>query len=261
MFDLEEINLMPSTSGRSTQTQEGHAMSTAKKIAKGGTFFCNRIKAEVGTRNCKSKYHYAKAQGLTMSPCLECAKVLAMLRNDPTPVDPQPTIDPKEIAAMARPAKKGTPDPIQREAKTEPKLEIVTKPTPEVKEKAAALTSPFDGWKKYDPKARYLAQSDDFATLTGSVLQFSSKTTQENGLREYQSVDLHYRDGRIGCVFHHDERGALKVRPDGNGRVVFSAQGFARAHDVPKEAFRRRSAVVIHGPGVIEVNLKKEVAA
>lgn len=147
---------------------------------------------------------------------------------------------------MTSPAKKTAPTPHVPGAK----LSIVTE-----------SANPFDGWKKYDPKARYLAQSDDFATLTGSVLQFSSKTTQENGLREFKSVDLHYRDGRIGCVFHRDESGVLKVRPDGNGRVVFSAQGFARAHDVPKEAFRRRSAVIVHGPGIIEVNLKKEVAA
>ena len=144
---------------------------------------------------------------------------------------------------MTKPAKKGTP----QEVKPEPKLELVK--------------NPFEGWKRYDPKARYIEQSDDFATLTGSVMQFSSKTTQENGLRQYQSVDLHYRDGRIGCVFRRDAEGVLKVRPDGNGRVVFSAQGFARAHKIPKELFSRRAAVVVHGHGMIEVNLKSEVAA
>ena len=245
MFD-EEINLDPSgPSSKATQSPSGNATSTAKALLRNQKFYCARIKAEVSPLNCKGKYTYAKAQGIAASPCLECAKVQMMLRKEPLEncPEPQPTIDPKEIAAMTKPAKKGTPDPIQHE----PKLELVK--------------NPFDGWTKYDPKNRYIEQSDDFATLTGSVMQFSSKTTQENGLREYKSVDLHYRDGRIGCVFHRDERGALKVRPDGNGRVVFSAQGFANAHKIPKEFFSRRSAVIIHGAGVIEINLKSEVAA
>lgn len=244
MFD-EEINLDPSgPTSKATQSATGNATSTAKALLRNQKFYCSRIKAEVSPLNCKGKYHYAKAQGITASPCLECAKVLAMLRKEPqtTYPEPQPTIDPKE-PTMARPAKKETPATTQHE----PKLELVK--------------NPFDGWTKYDPKHRYIEQSDDFATLTGSVMQFSSKTTQENGLREYKSVDLHYRDGRIGCVFHRDERGVLKVRPDGNGRVVFSAQGFARAHKIPKELFSRRAAVVVHGHGMIEVNLKSEVAA
>lgn len=244
MFD-EEINLNPSgPTSKATQSPSGNATSTAKALLRNQKFYCARIKAEVSPLNCKGKYTYAKAQGIAASPCLECAKVQMMLRKVPLAncPEPQPTIDPKEIA-VAKPAKKESP----QEVKPEPKLELVK--------------NPFDGWKRYDPKARYIEQSDDFATLTGSVMQFSSKTTQENGLREYQSVDLHYHDGRIGCVFHRDAEGVLKVRPDGNGRVVFSAQGFARAHNIPQEFFSRRSAVIIHAPGVIEVNLKSEVSA
>lgn len=269
---------------------EGNAKARAMAIEIGAKWKCSRVRQWVGLDDCVKRYAEARDNG-QYAPCLECSSILRSLRemgcatpvNIKAPVSAEPQQDPKKItiakenpmapkitkpakpktAATSKPAKKGSPDPVMEEVKAvvETKAEIVTQDAPEVKGTAATFTSPFDGWTKYDPKNRYIEQSDDFATLTGSVMQFSSKTTQENGLREYKSVDLHYRDGRIGCVFHRDERGVLKVRPDGNGRVVFSAQGFARAHKIPKELFSKRAAVVVHAPGVIEVNLKSEVAA
>ena len=270
---------------------EADANARAKAIAIGAKWKCSRVRQWVGLDDCVKRYAEARDNG-QYAPCLECSSILRSLRemgcatpvNTKAPVSTEPRQEPKKIISpipkekpmapkpvakkkevASTPAKKGTPDPVMEEVKAvvETKAEIVTPDAPEVKEKAESFTNPFagDGWTKYDPKARYIEQSDDFATLTGSVLQFSSKTTQENGLREYASVDLHYRDGRIGCVFHRDERGVLKVRPDGNGRVVFSAQGFARAHKIPQELFSKRAAVVVHAPGVVEVNLKSEVAA
>lgn len=263
MFDLDEINLMPNRIPDKPETKGQDAVARAKAIQLGAKWKCARVKALVDLDGCVARYARAKgATGDDYQPCLECSSIVMHLRNMghglPGPISmqtpaagaprfepkPLPEIKPQKEPIMAtKPAKKEAP----QEVKPEPKLELVK--------------NPFEGWKRYDPKARYIEQSDDFATLTGSVMQFSSKTTQENGLREYQSVDLHYSDGRIGCVFHRDAEGVLKVRPDGNGRVVFSAQGFARAHNIPKELFSRRSAVIIHGPGVIEVNLKSEVAA
>lgn len=274
MFDLDEINLMPSRIPDKPETKGQDAIARAKAIQMNAKWKCSRVKAWVNLDDCVARYAVAKgAIGDDYQPCLECSSIVMHLRNMgkglpgpismQTPADgapkfePKPLPQPKKETPMAKPAKKETP----QEVKPEPKLEIVINPVPKVKEKAASFTNPFEGWKRYDPKARYIEQSDDFATLTGSVMQFSSKTTQENGLREYTSVDLHYRDGRIGCVFRRDAEGVLKVRPDGNGRVVFSAQGFARAHKIPRELFSKRAAVIIHAPGVIEVNLKSEVAA
>lgn len=262
---LEEINIGPYP-GRSTQTQEGHALSTAKKMMKGQTFYCNRIKAEVGARNCKSKYAYAKAQKIQGSPCLECAKVLAMLRNDPTPVEPQLTIDPKEVAAMVRPAKKGTPDPIIEEVKAviEPKLEIVTKPSPEVKEKASTLTNPFAGWTKYDPLAGRRAVSLEFASISKSAISFSAAATTRLDLKKYPTVTFYYRDGRIGIELCEGTSGVLKCTNETKGRagVKVAAQGLIKALGLTAEQLKgKRYELREIGAGLLEIDLSKEVKA
>lgn len=259
---LEEISIGPYP-GRSSQTQEGHALSTAKKMIKGQTFYCNRIKAEVGARNCKSKYTYAKAQKIQGSPCLECAKVLAMLRNDPTPAEPQLTIDPKEIAAMVRPAKKGTPDPIIEEVKavTEPKLEIVTKPAPEVKEKAATFTNPFEGWTKFNPRDQ-IKQGDVYARLGKTSMTLSAQAADTFGLNSFDSVDIYHADGKLGMHFQKGKAGTFVLTKETRGGRVrkLSCASLVKSLNLGN-AMARRLALREIGPGMIEVDLKSEVAA
>lgn len=263
---LEEINIGPYP-GRSSQTQEGHALSTAKKMIKGGTFYCNRIKAEVGARSCKSKYAYAKAQKIQGSPCLECAKVMAMLRNDPTPAEPQQTIDPKEITAMARPARKGTPDPIIEEVKTvtqEPKLEIVTKPAPEVKEEAATFTNPFAGWTKYDPMAGRRALSQEFVSISKTAISFSAAATARLDLKKYPTVTFYYQAGRIGIELCEGTSGVLKCTNETKGRagVKVAAQGLIKTLGLTAEQLKgKRYELRELGAGLLEIDLSKEVAA
>lgn len=259
---LEEINIGPYP-GRSSQTQEGHALSTAKKMIKGQTFYCNRIKAEVGARNCKSKYAYAKAQQISASPCLECAKVLAMIRKDPTPVEPQPTIDPKEIAAMVRPAKKGTPDPIIEEAKAaaEPKLEIVTKPAPEVKGKAAP--NPFAGWDQYAPGAALRGKLDVFASFTSAgILSLSVAAQEQIKLQLYSSVDVLHANGKIGLRLHPGKKGALAIvaKTKSRSSATVSARGFLRQFKL-EGVCGKRFAIREIAPGFVEIDLGREVAA
>lgn len=258
---LEEINIGPYP-GRSSQTQEGHALSTAKKMIKGATFYCNRIKAEVGARSCKSKYTYAKAQKIQGSPCLECAKVLAMLRNDPTPVDPQPTIDPKEIAAMAsRPAKKGTPDPIAQEVKAvvEPKLEIVTKPAPEVKEKAEA--NPFASWKKFSPRDQ-IKPGEVYARIGKTSMTLSANAADTFGLSNFDSVDVYHTDGKLGLHFLKGKAGAYVLTRETRGGRVRKLSCASLVNGLKlASAMDRRLPLREIGPGMIEVNLKGEVAA
>jgi len=263
---LEEINLGPGT-GRSSQSPDGHALSTANKMVKGCTFYCNRIKSEVGARRCKSKYTYAKAQKIQGSPCLECAKVLAMLRNDPTPVEPKPTIDPKEIAAMAtRPAKKGTPAPIAQEVKAvvEPKLEIVTKPAPEVKEEAATFTNPFAGWTKYDPLAGRRALSQEFVSISKTAISFSAAATARLDLKKYSTVTFYYQAGRIGIELCEGNSGVLKCTNETKGRVgvKVAAQGLIKTLGLTDEQLKgKRYELRELGAGLLEIDLSKEVKA
>lgn len=263
---LEEINLNPSgPTSKAIQTPGKNAATTAKALVKNQKFYCSRIKAEVSPLNCKGKYHYAKAQGITASPCLECAKVLFMLRKSGPCPEPQPTIDPKEIAAMVRPAKKGTPNPIIEEVKavTEPKLEIVTKPAPEVKEKAASLTDPFDGWTKYDPKARYIEQSDIFASFSAAgILSLSVAAQDQIKLQLYSSVDVLHAGDKIGLRLHPGKKGALAIvaKTKNKSSATISGRGFLRKFKL-ENVCGKRFAIREIAPGFVEIDLTSEVAA
>ena len=267
---LEEINIGPYP-GRSSQTQEGHALSTAKKMIKGQTFYCNRIKAEVGARNCKSKYAYAKAQQISASPCLECAKVLAMIRKDPTPVEPQLEIDPKEIAAMARPAKKGTPDPIIEEVKAavEPKLEIVATQKCETKQvvsqnKADLVDkNPFADWAKFSPRDQ-IRPGDVYARIGKTSMTLSAHAADTFGLSKYDSVDVYHADGKLGLHFMKGKAGAFTLtRATRGGRVrKLSCSSLVKGLKLDKlGAIDRRLTVREIAAGMIEVDLTSEVAA
>lgn len=265
MFD-DEINLDPSgPTSKATQSATGNATSTAKALLKNQKFYCARIKAEVSPLNCKGKYTYAKAQKIHGSPCLECAKVLAMLRKEPFSACPEPQqpIDPKELAAMARPAKKGTPDPIQQEAKTEPKLEIVTKPAPQVKEKAATLTNPFAGWAQYSPNAALRGRLDVFASFSASgVLSLSVAAQEQINLQLYSSVDVLHADGKLGLRLHPGKKGALAIvaKTKNRSSATVSARGFLRQFKLEGVCGKRFTVREI-APGFVEIDLTSEVAA
>ena len=262
---LEEINLGPypgAPTSKAIQSPDNNAATTAKALVKNQKFYCSRIKVEVSPLNCKGKYAYAKAQKISASPCLECAKVLAMIRKDPTPVEPQLEIDPKEIAAMVRPAKKGTSDPIIEEvqAAAEPKLEIVTKPA-QVKEKAAA--NPFAGWAKYDPKARYIEQSDIFASFSAAgILSLSVAAQEQIKLQLYSSVDILHAKGKIGLRLHPGKKGALTIvaKTKNRSSATVSARGFLRQFKL-EGLCGKRFAIREIAPGFVEIDLKSEVAA
>lgn len=260
---MEEINLGAAPTSKAIQTPASNAATTAKALVKNQRFYCSRIKAEVSALNCKSKYTYAKAQKITASPCLECAKVLFMLRKSGPCPEPQPIIDPKEIAAMAKPAKKGTPNPIVEEVKAaaEPKLEIVTKPAPEVKEKAAP--NPFAGWDQYAPGAALRGKLDVFASFTSAgILSLSVAAQEQIKLQLYSSVDVLHANGKIGLRLHPGKKGALAIvaKTKSRSSATVSARGFLRQFKL-EGVCGKRFAIREIAPGFVEIDLGREVAA
>jgi len=248
MFDLDEINLDPNgPTSKATKTASGNAISTAKALLRNQKFYCPRIKAEVLPRNCKGKYNYAKAQSLTMSPCLECAKVLAMLRKEPS-AEPQPTIDPKELAAMARPTKKGTPDQIQQEAKPEP--------TPDN----------LSGLTLYSPKKLRIdaqAKTAPYVFLAKSCLTFSASAVSRFDMNKVKSISV-FHDGTPGnitrLVFHLGGA-VMKLSASGAGSIArkISSHGLVKNLKLGAHVGRRYSIQEI-APGYLEIQLD-EVAA
>lgn len=262
---LEEINLGAAPTSKAIQSPDNNAATTAKALVKNQKFYCSRIKAEVSPLNCKGKYHYAKAQGITASPCLECAKVLFMLRQSGPSPEPQPTIDPKEIAAMVRPAKKGTPDQIAQEVKAavEPKLEIVTKPAQVVKEKAASLTNPFAGWDQYSPGSALRGKLDVFASFTSAgILSLSVAAQELIKLQLYSSVDILHSGNKIGLRLHPGKKGALAIvaKTKNRSSATVSARGFLRQFKL-EGVCGKRFAIREIAPGFVEIDLTSEVAA
>lgn len=251
---LEEINLDPSgPSSKATQSPSGNATSTAKALLRNQKFYCSRIKAEVSPLNCKGKYTYAKAQGISASPCLECAKMQMMLRKEPLAncPEPQKTIDPKELAAMARPAKKGTPDPIQQEVKAEPKLEIVK------------TASPFAGWKKFSPRDQ-IKPGDVYARIGKTSMSFSAAAASGFGLNLYDSVDVYHADGKLGLHFRTGKAGTFVLTKEPRSKTVrkMSCASLVKSLRLDeKGAVGRRLSLKEIEAGMIEVDLKSEVAA
>lgn len=269
---LEEINLDPSgPNSKATQSPSGNATSTAKALLRNQKFYCARIKAEVSPLNCKGKYTYAKAQGIAASPCLECAKVQMMLRKEPLAncPEPQPTIDPKEIATMSRPAKKGTPDPIQQEAKAEAKLEIVvtqqreTKPVVSQNKADLSDKNPFADWDAYDKTGVLRGKLAAFVSFTKDGLMTVSVGAQEAfGLMAYKSVDVYHRDEKLGLALRKDTSGVLAVvaRAKSKSSATISARGLIKKFKLDGK-LGKRFAVREIAPGFVEIDLKSEVAA
>lgn len=291
MFDLEEINLMPTNIPDRPQTKGQDAHARAKAIECGAKWKCSRVKAWVDLDDCVARYAKARDdKSGDYQPCLECSSIVLHLRNmgkglpgpmsmQPPPAsapkfEPKPLPQPKKETIMSRPAKKGTPDPIQQEAKTEPKLEIVvtqqreTKPVVSQSKADLSDKNPFagDGWTKYDPMASRRAVALEFAAISRTSISFSAGVTERLKLKEFPTMTLyHGADGkRIGVELRKDSSGVLKCTVESKGRagVKVAAQGLIKALEMDPTQFKgKRFAVREIAPGFVEIDLKSEVAA
>lgn len=280
MFDLEEINLMPTNIPDRPQTKGQDAHARAKAIECGAKWKCSRVKAWVDLDDCVARHAKARDdKSGDYQPCLECSSIVLHLRNMgkgmPGPMsmqsppasapkfEPKPLPQPKKETTMSRPAKKGTPDQIQQEAKTEPKLEIVSKPAPEVKEKAGTLTNPFAGWDQYSPGSALRGRLDVFASFSASgVLSLSVAAQEQIKLHLYSSVDVLHANGKIGLRLHPGKKGALGIvaKTKNRSSATVSGRGFLRQFKL-EGLCGKRFAVREIAPGFVEIDLKSEVAA
>ena len=232
------------------------AAARARSIAIGSNWWCSRVKAWVNLDECVGRYAEARGAGSCYSPCLECATVACHLRalGQRTPVVYVPEEQPvtQEETIMTKPAKKGTPDPVQQEAKLE-------------KEKPVDCTNPFAGWNKYDPYDRHRQGRDSFVTLTKSGSFFFSVEAVKNfGLGAFMSVDLYHGQGKLGLHVHENDSGRLRIikkhkRQDAKS-VNISAVGAIKSFGLEKYQGRRFPLREV-GPGLIEIDFSKEVKA
>lgn len=277
MFDLEEIPTGMTPNGRTATgpNPDKDAKARAMAMLNGLKWKCSRVKAWVSIDDCVARYAMAREdKSGDYQPCLECSSIVLHLRNMgkglPSPIsmqtppmsaprfEPKPLPKPKE-ATMARPAKKEHP----QEVKPESKLEIVTRPAPEVKGKAASLTDPFDGWTKYDPKARYIEQSDIFASFSAAgILSLSVAAQEQVKLQLYSSVDVLHAGDKIGLRLHPGKKGALAIvtKTKNKSSATISGRGFLRKFKLDGVCGKRFTVREI-APGFVEIDLKSEVAA
>ena len=240
MFDLEEINMRPSSGKLQTKSAGVSAEQIGRKMQAGDEFECNRISRKpqhVSPKVCIDFYNNATRRGDKIA-CLECAKVQIFLK--------------REDEIMGRPAKKGTPDQIVVESREIHTKSVVVNKTP-----VRDTQDPFAGWVKYNLDDSRIKNVDVFATNSGKSLQFSKSANSI--VSGFKSIDLFYKDGRIGCVMHEDESGVLKLRSDGHGRHVCSSVGFNKSVGFPDELCKKRGKVIVHRPGMVEIYF--EVAA
>lgn len=276
MFDLDEINLMPSNVPDKPETKGQDAHARAKAIECGAKWKCTRVKAWVDLDDCVKRYAAARADKTgDYQPCLECSSIVMHLRNIgkglPGPMsmqspaatapkfEPKPLPEPKQEPIMSKPAKKGTPDPIQQEAKAEPKLEIVTK-----SEKGSSPASnPFAGWDQYSPNAALRGRLDVFASFSASgVLSLSVAAQEQINLQLYSSVDVLHADGKLGLRLHPGKKGALAIvaKTKNRSSATVSGRGFLRQFKLESLCGKRFTVREI-APGFVEIDLKSEVAA
>ena len=225
-------------------------------------------------------------------------KKITIIKEKPMPPKIAKPAKPK-TAATSTPAKKGTPDPVMEEVKAvvetkaDPtvlaadrevvtqmycdciegafqnhpcKAQILSEHAPEVKGSAATLTSPFEGWTKYDPMACRRAVALEFASISKTSISFSAAATERLRLKSYPTVTLYYQidQGRIGIELARDESGVLKCTNETKGRagVKVAAQGLIKALEIDPTQFKgKRFAVREIAPGFVEIDLKSEVAA
>jgi len=265
MFDLDEINLMPSKVPPK-KGQDGDAHARAKAIELGAKWKCSRVKKWVDLDVCVQLYAEAKDKG-EYAPCLECASLTLHLREmgrsvtvntkgpEQAPVEPKKIIIVQEDA-MARPAKKGTPDPIIVEAKEEPhRLEIVAKPE--------AGANPFAGWVQYAPADALRGKLDVFASFSSAgILSLSVAAQEQIKLQLYSSVDVLHKNGKLGLRLHAGKSGALAIvaKTKSRSSATVSARGFMRQFKLEHLAGKRFQLREIQ-PGFVEIDLGKEVRA
>lgn len=261
------------TSEAITGAAEADANARAKAIQLGAKWKCTRVKAWVDLDECVRRYAAARADTSgDYQPCLECSSIVLHLRNLgkglPGPMsmqspaattpkfEPKPLPEPKpKEPTMARPAKKGMPDPIQQEAKTEPKLEIV--------EKKATQQNPFAGWDQYSPNAALRGRLDVFASFSASgVLSLSVAAQEQINLQLYSSVDVLHADGKLGLRLHPGKKGALAIvaKTKNRSSATVSGRGFLRQFKLESLCGKRFTVREI-APGFVEIDLKSEVAA
>lgn len=203
--------------GRAVDRAATDALATVRKMENGGRWHCNRVQNMTDEGQCVARLEAAREMSV-YSPCLECSKVLAMLRKTKTK---------EEIIEMARPQAQGQ----QKD-------------------------NPFSGpeWKQYQKQARVV--STPFVSIRkDGVLSFSQYTTEKTGLKDYQSVDIFNNGGkRIGLVFNKDGSGTHKLTTDDNA-VSVSIIGLLKSIRWGFGA-TQRYGYMVHAPGIIEIDLQ-----
>ena len=285
MFDLEEINLMPDRVPDKKATPGADAIARAKAIQCGAKWKCTRVKAWVSIDDCVGRYALAREdKSGDYQPCLECSSIVLHLRNMgkglPSPIsmqtppmsaprfEPKPLPKPKETT-MARPAKKGTPDPIVVETKEEPhRLEIVaaqqceTKPVAPQK-KETVSHNPFEGWTKFNPRD-HAKPGDVYARIGKTSMSFSAAASAELSLILYDSVDVYHADGKLGLHFRMGKAGTFVLTKEPRSKAVrkLSCSSLVKSLKLDNlGAIDRRLALKRLAPGMIEIDLKSEAAA
>jgi hypothetical protein len=226
------------------------AGQVASAISKGGRFRCARVGAEVSPQMCVKRFKDAKESGNVWSPCLECAKVLTMMKDLPTPPakqSPKPAPKPTpEVVTMPKPVKKEVPA-------TEARLEIVP-PKPAKAPSVDAFTA---GFEVYSAKMSRKALRVSYAKLSPRAIHFSASAVNEFDLKGYQTVDAYYKPGVLRFVFRSDNLGEFTPtkRMADRTELKICATGFVKLWKIPEAAFGKKLSIVEHGPGLLEVSL------
>ncbi len=223
------------------KTAGADAGLAAVAMAKGSSFRCARIGADVTPKSCVNRYTAARTGGLPHSPCLECAKVRTMMKKAGEDFTPPPQLQ-KAVAEMVATAK-----------------EVLTMPAP-AKALAPTPAGPEDftkGFEIYSAKASRKAQRVVFAKLNAKAISFSAAAVAEFGLKDFVTADAYYRPGVIRFVFRKDDGGEFTPtkRMVDRTELKLSAAGFVKAWKIPAAAIGKAFNVTGHGPGLLEVRL------
>lgn len=213
----------------------------ASAISRGGRFRCARIGAEVSPTMCVKRFEEARDAGNVWSPCLECAKVLTMMKDLPTPPAKQPPKPAPEVVTMPKPVKKEVPA-------TEARLEIVP-------QKVVSNPAPFPGWAKFRRREQ-ISPGEVFARFGKTSLSLSAAASDRLGLGEFGSVDVYHSPGKIGLHFRPEKEGSFALSKETKcGRVrKLSCASLIKALGL-EWAMDRRLDLRQVGPGMAEIEL------
>lgn len=249
-----------------TKSAISAAEQTAKRIAAGDQFECNRIGKKIirtSPDECVGFYHNAVRRGDRV-PCFECAKLQLFLK--------------ERGEVMSRPAQKGTPDPIAQEAQavTAKKQaaqdvesrEITTKPVVAQKEPETILKAadPLAGLTKYNPADRYRKRAESFVRMHKNGFDVTAQAVQDFGFSKHNTIDAYYDQqeqgqlGRIVLVLAGDNGSLRLTRSAGRGESVkASAAGLISRMGIELPGSIRMDIKEL-APGVLEL-IPREVAA